>query len=39
MTRLHSHMQKSAQEGVKTKEGSLDDFMGYNSTSYSGGLG
>ena len=30
---------KSAQEGVKTKEGSLDDFMGYNSTSYSGGLG
>lgn len=30
---------KAAQEGVKTKEGSLDDFMGYNSTSYSGGLG
>ena len=30
---------KSAQEGVKTKEGSMDDFMGYNSTSYSGGLG
>ena len=30
---------KSAQEGAKTKEGSLDDFMGYNNTSYSGGLG
>ena len=27
---------KSVQEGVKTKEGSLDTFMGYDSTSYSG---
>ena len=27
---------KTAQEGVKTKEGSLDTFMGYDSTSYSG---
>lgn len=27
---------KSVQEGVKTKEGSLDTFMGYDSASYSG---
>lgn len=27
---------KTAREGVKTKEGSLDTFMGYDSTSYSG---
>ena len=29
---------KSIKEGMKTKEGSLDTFMGYDSTSY-GGLG
>ena len=29
---------KSIKEGMKTKEGSLDEFMGYDSTSY-GGLG
>ena len=29
---------KSVKEGMKTKEGSLDEFMGYDSTSY-GGLG
>ena len=27
---------KTTQEGMKTKEGSLDAFMGYDSTSYSG---
>ena len=27
---------KSIKEGMKTKEGSLDTFMGYDSTSYSG---
>lgn len=30
---------KSIKEGMKTKEGSLDEFMGYDSTDYSGGLG
>lgn len=29
---------KSVKEGMKTKEGSLDEFMGYDTTSY-GGLG